>query len=481
MRTILQPLEVASQDGVGMRGGNGEWRRCHPILAVYAGDYPEQCLATCTKSGSCPICCIHPDNIGKDTTPHPRRDLSTIQDALNTHANGPTAFSRACAAVGIKPVQHPFWKNLPYANIYNSITPDVLHQVNQGLIKYITGWIQEAYGTAEIDARCRRLPPNHNIRVFMNGISSLSRVTGKEHNQISRMLLGLVIDAQLPDGFVPDRLVRACRALLDFSFLAQLPVHTTKSLRDLAATLDRFHENKDIFEDLEIRDNFLIPKLHLLNHYLRSIENFGTTDNYNTEYTERLHIDMAKDAYRATNMKDEFPQMTLWLERREKMIEYQERVKWRLAGRPLPSVIPVPRSIGVSFQRFHRMAKAPSMRGVDLPTIVESYGASQFEESLAEFIALRRSDGSKSWEQLRRAAASINISNCSFSVYHFIKYTIQDPFRTPSTIIVDAIHAKPARMNARDETIPARFDTALVSLADGAVLGKDGKFIVGMP
>jgi len=33
------------------------------------------------------------------------------------------------------------------------------------------------------------------------------------------------------------------------------------------------------------------------------IELFGTTDNYTTEYTERLHIDLAKDAYRATNMK----------------------------------------------------------------------------------------------------------------------------------------------------------------------------------
>ncbi|KAJ7906687.1 hypothetical protein B0H13DRAFT_1880374 [Mycena leptocephala] len=41
---------------------------------------------------------------------------------------------------------------------------------------------------------------------------------------------------------------------------------------------------------------------------------FGTSDNYNTEYTERLYIDLAKDAYRSTNRKDEFSQMTLWLE-----------------------------------------------------------------------------------------------------------------------------------------------------------------------
>jgi hypothetical protein len=46
---------------------------------------------------------------------------------------------------------------------------------------------------------------------------------------------------------------------------------------------------------------------------------FGTMDNYNTEQTERLHIDFAKDAYRATNRKNEYMQMTAWLEHHEKV------------------------------------------------------------------------------------------------------------------------------------------------------------------
>ena len=70
---------------------------------------------------------------------------------------------------------------------------------------------------------------------------------------------------------------------------------------------------------MDIRKDFHIPKLHFLDHYLMHIELYGTTDNCNTEYTKRLHIDLAKDAWDATNGKDEFPQMTLWLECREKM------------------------------------------------------------------------------------------------------------------------------------------------------------------
>jgi hypothetical protein len=50
-----------------------------------------------------------------------------------------------------------------------------------------------------------------------------------------------------------------------------------------------------------------------MHHYPDDITLFGTTDNYNTEQTEHLHIDMAKNAYRASNCHDEYPQMTIWL------------------------------------------------------------------------------------------------------------------------------------------------------------------------
>ncbi|KAJ7933521.1 hypothetical protein B0H13DRAFT_1856028 [Mycena leptocephala] len=80
-----------------------------------------------------------------------------------------------------------------------------------------------------------------------------------------------------------------------------------------------------------------------LSHYIKL---FGTTDNYNTEYTERLHIDLAKDAYRSTNFKDEFPQMTLWLERKEKIFRHEKYIQWRLDGCPAPPTVePLPPGI----------------------------------------------------------------------------------------------------------------------------------------
>ena len=325
---ILKPLAEAGVHGIKVTSGDGVVRRGHPIFAMYIGDYPEQLLVTCCKNGTCPKCDILRDEIGNDTVPdRPLRDVPTVLAALAEVRNSATAFASACRNAGIKPVAHPFWENLPFVNIFRSITPDILHQLLQGVVKHVLLWLKKAYGAEELDARCRRLPPNHQIRLFLKGITSLQRVTGKEHAHICRFLLGLIVSLPLRSGWSPVRLVHAVRALLDFVYIAQYPAQTSETLVQLYTALERFHANKAIFVDLNIREHFRLPKLHSLDHYIASIKFFGTTDNYDTQHTERLHIDFTKDAYRATNHKDELPQMTLWLERREKILQHQAFIR----------------------------------------------------------------------------------------------------------------------------------------------------------
>ncbi|KAJ3748273.1 hypothetical protein EV360DRAFT_97749 [Lentinula raphanica] len=56
MTHILAPLKEAGLEGIVMQSGDGVRRRCHPILAAYVGDYPEQCLVTTCYYGDCPCC-----------------------------------------------------------------------------------------------------------------------------------------------------------------------------------------------------------------------------------------------------------------------------------------------------------------------------------------------------------------------------------------------------------------------------------------
>lgn len=284
MTKVLFPLEEAGITGIMMASGDGAVRRTHPLFAAFVVDYPEQLTGTCCKNGECPKCEAENKKLG-ERGPFPLRDLAKVLAALDSVEKGPVIFNNACKDAGIKPVYKPFWQYLPYTNIFLSITPDVLHQLYQGLIKHLTAWLTAALGSQEIDARCRRLPPNHNLRLFSKGITMLSRVSGTEHRQICKILLGLIIGVRFPNGLSSVRLVRAVRGMLDFIYIAQYPVQTTDTLQEMNTALDRFHANKAIFVDLGIRQHFNLPKLHSLIHYAPSFELFGTYDNTNTEYT----------------------------------------------------------------------------------------------------------------------------------------------------------------------------------------------------
>jgi hypothetical protein len=453
MSEILEPLRKSGEEGIMMATADGCIRRMHPILAAFVGDYPEQALTACTYSGDCPCCNAPRNNLG-DSDPESGhlRDLDDVLDVLASFDTNPSEFVHLCKASRIKPVFSPFWHHLPYLNIYNSITPDVLHQLYQGLIKHLVSWLISAFGPLEIDARCRRLPPNHNICYFTKGITSLSHISGKEHDQISRILIGLIVGLELGDGRSTAPLVRSVRALLDFLFLAQYPVHTDTTLDLLQNALDRFHENKDIFIHLGIRNNFNLPKLHFAKHYLLKIKHFGTTDNFNTEYTERLHIDLAKDAYRSTNRKDEYVQMTLWLERKEKIARHERFIQWRLNS--AASHLSSPRewiTPGLSINRKMHLSKRPSVRRVALHNLVTNYGATYFREALARFITLTRYPDLSAM-QLENLIWGVEMPAQNFWVWHHIKFVSTDPF-TLSTSTTDTIHAN---------SVAKRFDCALI-------------------
>ena len=312
MGHVLGPISSHGEIGIAMMSGDGVWRRCHPIFATFIGDYPEQALVTCTYYGRCPKCTVIFGQLGEYQS-FPRHVQSVALGAYHLADGDAYTFHLACHEVGLKPVYHPFWEGLPLTDIFVSITPDILHQLLQGVMKHLIAWLVRIFGPAAIDMRCKAIPPNHKVMIFTKGITTLSKVTGQIHKKMCSILLGLIVGLPIPGRQDPSRIVKAVRALLDFLFLAQYPSHTTHTLHQLEDSLSVFHANKDIFMDLGVRENFNLPKLHSLMHYAASIQLFGTMDSYNTEQSERLHIDLAKDAYRATNHKDEYSQMTTWL------------------------------------------------------------------------------------------------------------------------------------------------------------------------
>jgi Plavaka transposase len=458
MRDVLHPLIVPGERGVAMMTGDGVWRRCHPILASFVGDYPEQALVTCTYYGQCPKCVVPPGELGEYHAYPPRIQNSAI-DTYHQADKEVRVFHAACRDAGVKPIYHPFWVSLPHADIFASITPDVLHQLLQGVMKHLIEWLIEIFGPTEINARCRAMPPNHKVMLFTKGITTLSRVSGHEHKKMCCILLGLIVDLPIPSED-STHLVCAVRALLDFLYLTQFQCHTSESIGWLNDALSAFHNHKAIFSDLGVREHFNIPKLHSLTHYISSICLFGTTDNYNTEQTERLHIDFTKEAYRSTNRKDIYSQMTVWLQRREKILLHAMTIHRRQNEHPeseQPQTGRIPEPPHVPTQSI-KMALNPT-KSVTFNVLACDYGAVDFQDALADFLAHLNNPGA-SVSALRQRAENILIPFRSVPVFHNIKFTKCGD--SGEHQISDTVHVRPGLVDKRAQIVPARFDTVIV-------------------
>jgi len=211
-----------------------------------------------------------------------------------------------------------------------------------------------------------------------------------------------------------------------------------------------FHNNKAVFIDLGIWENFDIPKFHSLLHYALSIHLFGTTDNYNTEQSECLHIDLAKEAYHATNRKDEYAQMTMWLEHREKVHQHSVSIDWR--QNPWQNVWPWSpiRPLCMCAQSI-KIAQTPSRKAMLFVDIFWKYGAPLFQDALADFIAGVNNPG------LRVCAANTLLPFCTVWVYYHIKF-----MDAQGSEIIDAVHIQPEQKDSHGWIIPVRFDTVLI-------------------
>jgi Plavaka transposase len=152
MRILLDPIAYIGETGVPMMSGDGVWRRCHPILAVFVGDYPKQALVTCTYNGHCPKCEVPRGCLGKYET-FPSHFQSMAIDTYLLADGDVCTFHRACRNTGLKPVHHPFWERLPLTDIFLSITPDILHQLLQGMMKHLIRWLIRVFRPGEISAR----------------------------------------------------------------------------------------------------------------------------------------------------------------------------------------------------------------------------------------------------------------------------------------------------------------------------------------
>ncbi|KAJ7852764.1 hypothetical protein B0H14DRAFT_3656681 [Mycena olivaceomarginata] len=207
----------------------------------------------------------------------------------------------------------------------------------------------------------------------------------------------------------------------------------------------------DYFITATVREDFNIPKFHSLLHYVESIQFFGTTDNYNTEMFECLHIDFAKNGWRASNRRDEFPQMITWLGRQEKISLFSAYLAWLESTRK-PAPLPFVRTFtGQAIQ----LAKKPQSPRQLLTTIELNHSTDSFLHTLKEFL------NNNSLRPTQLCSATLPFSR--LDVYHNFKFepSSLDPIAGAGENNPEDFQTVTARLQSEDHTSPARFNTVI--------------------
>ncbi|TFY52652.1 hypothetical protein EVJ58_g9893 [Rhodofomes roseus] len=470
MSLILKSLREPGLNGKEMTCADRGVRRVHPIVAAYVADYPEQCLVCCCKENSCPRCTVPPLRRGEQLNCDPR-DVKSTKDALRDHQNGND--SPRFTSEQLRPVYEPFWADLPHCDIFSSIMPDILHQLHKGVFKdHLLSWCTSIVGPDEIDRRFRAMTDFPGLRNFRNGISHVSQWTGKEHKEMQRIFVALLA------GAVPAEVLEVARALVDFIYYAQLQSHDDTSLTHLQSALDTFHRCKDVFIRLGIREHFNIPKIHSLLHYVEAIRSRGSCDGYNTELPERLHIELAKNAYRASNHRDYTEQMVTWLSRQEAVDLHAAYIAWFQGLRTEETadeiaeesdsepedepeddepdedeVSPLlPDGDQEKTRHTYAIAKHCPLPNVSLRYLLADHGASEFLPALTDFVQTELPQGTLRPNQMDR-----------YDVYKAISVTYPgDPHGDvpEHTDRIRAVVAKAGR--GRKQAVAAHFDTAFI-------------------
>lgn len=458
MKVILDSFVQAGRDGVFMTCADASIRWVFPILAAYIADYPEQCLVACCMENQCPDCPVPADQRGN----HRHTDAITSRnqaDVLNLLREG------AAGAInlqhhGLRPTYPPFWKDLPHTDIFQCFTPDLLHQLHKGIFKdHLVSWISELVSPKELDDRFRAMPTHPNLRHFKNGISSVSQWTGREHKEMQKVLVAILVDA------VDPRVIRAASSILDFIYFASFHSHTARTLQALEAALDNFHAHKEVFIELGARKqaHFNIPKIHALKHYLKLIRMLGSADGYSTEAPERLHIDYAKNGYRASNKRDYTIQMVRWLRRQESVDAFTAYIDWieetphdKVAADPPGKVIIQSSPTGSTPLAISRIAvrSRPDLQRVEASKIIHDHNASQFLPAVQLFLRARGSP----------------ITPQPFDTFRmFPRIAIQLPqiAETGSDACADVVRAMPpVPRKGRRPPEPGHFDCALIRTSE---------------
>jgi hypothetical protein len=251
-------------------------------------------------------------------------------------------------------LNQPFTHDFPRADIYEILTPDLLHQVIKGTFKdHLVTWVGEylvlehgeAYGNKILDDIDRRfvyidfllflnltannhgqncssssLPKPPSIPTWPS-LQTMDRgwcVSGIDIVTSQLTLLQVYVPAIA--GHVPSEMTQAIASFLDVCYTVRRANLDRAALRAFDTVLAKFYTLREVFHTSGVRPTgFSLPRQHSLSHYHHLIEEFGAPGGVCSSITESRHITAVKKSWRRSNRYKALGQMLVTNQRLDKL------------------------------------------------------------------------------------------------------------------------------------------------------------------
>ncbi|KAG2343792.1 hypothetical protein BDR05DRAFT_975798 [Suillus weaverae] len=194
----------------------------------------------------------------------------------------------------------PFTNYFPQADIHELLSPDILHQLIKGAFKdHIVTWVHKYIKAQYSKNKADRILDDIDHRGF-------KQWTGDDSKALMKVYIPAI------EGHVPPEMVLTLQALINFIYIARRNIIDSKSLNALDDALERFHRHHKIFQTSGVCPNgFNLPQQHLLIHYHKMIQAFGTPNRLCSSITESKHIKAVKELWQWSSQFEALNQMLL--------------------------------------------------------------------------------------------------------------------------------------------------------------------------
>ncbi|KAI6019414.1 hypothetical protein PISMIDRAFT_106595 [Pisolithus microcarpus 441] len=197
--------------------GDGHYRCVIYGLGPYIADYEEQALLTCIVHNWCPRCLAYCNNLDDDGALHCCHDHAEM---LITEFTLDALWNE----YGIVGELVPFTNDFIWADIYELIAPDILHQIIKGAFKdHLVEWVEKylclMHGNShaneildDIDQQIAAVAPFPGLHHFPQG-QHFKQWTSDDFKALMKVYLPAI------KGHVPPEIVRTFHAFLEFCYL----------------------------------------------------------------------------------------------------------------------------------------------------------------------------------------------------------------------------------------------------------------------